>query len=333
MKILKSFPIILMIGMIFLLLIVSYMFINKDQSDEEALYPKQGILDLTTWENTRIRPSLIGEWEFYWDQLLSYDDLQQDKQDNKQLVYVPNTWDAYESDQDKLPGFGFATYRIKILNHKSREKLSLRIDTMSTSYKLFINNEEIASNGAVGKDGKSSKPQYQPQVVDFFPPAEEFDLIVQVSNFTYARGGIWYEINLGTPEQIDEINRIIVYKDALLIGSLLIMALYFGSFHFVLRKDKSSKYFMLLCTIFIIRTSIYGDSLLIRIFPSISFELLIFLTYATLYWITIVIYLLVDSLYESHFNVRYNILYVIYGIVATLLTVILPIHLDISQKF
>lgn len=288
---------------------------------------QNGVLDLTAWDYGKDMPSMAGEWEFYWDRLYTYDDFQTMTTDKPQYVHMPDVWNSYEKDGTALPGFGYATYRLKVVVDDTSRLLSLRLDSMSTAYRLFIDGREIASNGAVGTDSASSIPAYQPVTVDFQPPAKEFYVIVQVSNFTYARGGIWYDIKEGTPEQIAALNQTIVYKDAILIGSLLIMALYYLSFYVVLHRDKSSLYFMLLCVIFIIRTSLYGDMFIVRLLPNISFGLLIFLTYATLYWIPVVIFLMVESIYKCNTRFNFKKAFVIYGIAATALTAVLPIHM------
>lgn len=83
-------------------------------------------------------------------------------------------------------------------------------------------------------------------------------------------------------------NRVTIYKDAVLTGSLLIMALYYDSFYIVLQRNKSSLYFMLLCVLYIVRMSLYGDILLVRLFPRIPYALIVFLTYTTLCWIPVI---------------------------------------------
>lgn len=294
--------------------------------NQTAPKPVKGVLDLSGWDIDNGRPSLAGEWEFYWDRLLTYGDFDSRSDQNTQYVYVPKTWNSYEENGEKLPGYGYATYRLKLIVRDPNQTLSMRVDTMSTSYRMFINDKEIASNGEAGTDSNTSRPGYRPTVVDFQPPAKEFYIIIQVSNFTYARGGIWYEINLGTHKQIEALNRVLIYKDAVLVGSLLIMALYYASFYLALQRDKSYLYFMLLCIIFIIRTSLYGDMFICRLIPGMPFGLLIFLTYATLYWITIVIFLMIDSLYENSLRKKFRKLFLIYGIAATTTTAMLPIH-------
>jgi hypothetical protein len=318
----KAFPIF-----IFVMVASVFMLLYLNGSLKAVPKPVNGVLNLEKWDGSKGRPSLAGEWEFYWNRLYTYGDFASGLERQMQYVYVPKTWNSYTEDGKSLPGFGYATYRLKVVVGDTQPSLSLRLDTMSTAYRLFVNENEVASNGVVGTDRNISRPFYMPEVVEFQPPGKEFFLIVQVSNYTYARGGIWYEINMGTREQIDRLNRIILYKDALLIGSLLIMALYYASFYIVLQRDKSSMYFMLLCLIFIVRTALYGDMCISRIFPRMPFGFLIFLTYTTLYWITIVIFLMVDGIYGNRCRFDYKKIFIAYGIAGTLLTAVLPIHI------
>ena len=298
--------------------------------NNSQMKPVKGVLDLTRWEESNGRPSLSGEWEFYWNQLLNYDDFEHNKNNEFSIVQIPKTWNEYKENGKNLPGSGYATYRLLVKVEDTKVPLSMRIDNMSTAYNLFINDEKIASNGSVGVDANSSLPDYQPQTVSFIPPAKEFYIIVQVSNFTYARGGIWYEINLGRIKQIDSLNTFIIYKDAILLGSLLIMTLYYASFYFSLQKDKSSKYFMLLCIVFIIRTSLYGDFLVRKLFPQIPYNVIVFLTYVTLYWITILIFLMINNIFGKNKFFWINRIFVIYGIIMTLMTAVLPVSIYTS---
>lgn len=313
--------------LIFVIIMLSFIPLYILNNQDGAPRSKDGVLDLRGWDFSEGELRLSGTWEFYWNQLLTSDDFKQNNNIDQQLVVVPKTWNAYKIDGKSLPGFGYATYRLRVIADNPDKALSLRIDTMSTAYRLFIDDREIASNGIVGTNSTTSVPNYKPLVADFLPPDEEFDIIVQVSNYVYARGGFWYDMNLGTHDQIDTINTMIIYKDAVLIGSLLIMAMYYASFYFVLKGDKSSKYVALLSLLFIFRTSIYGDFFLCRLFPAIPFGIVIFLTYASLYWITIVIYLLVDSLFQYRRKINFQKIFIVYGIVATILTAILPISL------
>ena len=331
-------PKILLIILVILILPLTLIFCTQKQQKRPFTVSKAGVLDLRGWEPEKGVPSLNGEWEFYWQELLSEKDFTSGIK-QKETVLVPDTWNKYHWNGKKLPGFGYATYRVRILVDDLKQPLSLRMDNASTAYRLLINDQEIMKNGTVGKNRKASAAWMQPETATFMPPAKSFDLIIQVSNFEYARGGLWYEVRIGAPEQVAGQNVFLMYKDAILIGGLLIMALFFTGFCVRLKGDNSSRYFVLLCIIFIIRTALYGDSFLLRIFPKIPFRVVIILTYVTLYWIPITVTLVISHILNNKVMLIGNEksekssrekYFIYYGIIMTVMTVLLPISVFTS---
>jgi hypothetical protein len=169
-----------------------------------------GALDLTNWnfnQNGIVR--LDGKWKFYWQKLLSYDDLKNTSPDL--LADVPKTWDSYSIGGDPLPGLGYATYSIKIKTGLPPDSiLGFRIYNFSSAYKLLINDKLVAENGKVGTKAVNETGDYSPQTVFFKIPDSEFDIVIQVSNFHYSRGGFWYTLVLGNEKGI------ISYQDSVI---------------------------------------------------------------------------------------------------------------------
>ncbi len=310
---------------IFIIVVIIGIFFYGTKS--KVPVPQEGLLDLTGWSLLEGQPSMVGDWEFYDQQLLTKADFQNGKARGCQLVHIPDTWNDYEKEGKKFGGYGYGTYRLKVRVLDTKQKLSIRMDNASTSYRMWIDDQEIATNGKIGTDAASSKPEYKPMVRSFYPLGNEFDIIIQVSNFVYARGGLWYTIYLGLPEQIEAMTSMIIYKDAFLIGGLFIMALYYGTFYFALHRDQSSFYFMLLCLVFILRTSLYGDMVIKKLIPLISFNVMVFLTYFTLFWIPILIVLLVNTIFEGIRNKRVKKLAISYGVGMTTFIIITPVSL------
>ncbi len=319
-------PITICIAVI-MMIFLPYMYHRQ----QEVPKPESGVLDLSEWDYEKGQPSLNGGWEFYWSSLYTYRELLSMPHTDVEYINVPGTWNSVKLGGKALSGFGYGTYRIKIIVKDEEQILSIQLNNIATAYRLYVNDMELVSGGTVGKNSNSTKPSYKLNTVTFKPPAKEFFLILQVSNFSYARGGIWYSINMGTPEQIDSESSIIVYKGAILTGSLLIMALFYASFYIVLRREKSCLCLVLLCMIFILRTSIYGDVFIVRLFPSIPFRVIVYFMYSSLHWLILVLFLMIDSLYSKYISKRVKKAIVIYGISATVITAILP--LQIYSKF
>ncbi len=297
-------------------------------SNLEHPQAKDGVLDLTKWDlNTESRITLYGEWEFDWGEFLTWQDYKDGPRPESIFVPVPQIWNRYQLDGQNLPGFGYATYHLKVKVPDTNTLLGLRINTASTSYKFYINDRLVGQNGETGTSAETSKPQYYPVSVTFAPPAKEFDIVVHVSNYTYARGGLWFDVDLGTAEQITKYNSSLKYRDGFIIGILAIMAVYFFCYFYMFREDRKNFSFMLMCLILIVRTSLYGDYLILQLFPDISFRLLVWLSYLTLIWFPIILYQMIEF-YIGDKKIRVlSIPFYIYAVAASVFTGLTPISL------
>ncbi len=288
--------------------------------------PVHGQLDLQNWNQHRDELlSLSGNWDFYWNKFLTYQDITKSNPKPDLKVDVPQVWNNYKIRGEKLPGFGYATYRLKVVGITKGKPLAMRIQTMSTAYRLFINNRLVAANGKVGDNQDQFSPEYRPKVVEFTPTDTNFELIIHVANFIYARGGIWYAIDFGTPEQIRNIDRTIVNKDLFLLGALAVMALYYLNIFLLRREDKSSLYFVFMCIMFVGRILIYGDYLIYRLVPFISFLAIISIEYITVCWFTIFANLMIGELFPEETSGTVLKSFLIYGSVMAAIYLFTPI--------
>ena len=293
-----------------------------------SLSSRSGLLDLAQWDPGRDGfLSLSGEWDFYWDRFLSWDELQDPNLQADVKAKVPGVWNDYEINGSSLPGFGYATYRLKVINAKEDQLIAFRVPSESTAYRMYINDRLVASTGNAATDKENFRPEYNPNTVQILPPGAQFDIIVQMSNFIYSRGGMWYSIDMGTPEQIQNLDRRIIYRDIFLFGSFFIMGMYYLSIFLMRREDKSSLYFVLMCVVVIGRTSIHGDYAVYRLLPFISYNAIVFINYATLYWFPTAFLLLLRELFPEEVPQKAVRAVIIYAAAITLATLLLPIHI------
>ncbi len=293
-----------------------------------SLSSRNGLLDLAQWDPGRDGfLSLSGEWDFYWDRFLSYEELKDSGLEADAKAEVPGVWNECEINGSKLPGFGYATYRLKVINAREDQLLAFRIPSESTAYRMYINDRLVASAGTAAADRENFRPEYNPNTLQILPPGAEFDIVVHMSNFVYSRGGMWYSIDMGTPEQIQNLDRRIIYRDIFLFGSFFIMGMYYLSIFLMRREDKSSLYFVLMCVVVIGRTSIHGDYAVYRLLPFISYNVIVFINYATLYWFPTAFLLLLRELFPEEVPQKAVRAVVIYAAAITLTTLLLPIHI------
>lgn len=290
------------------------------------LNPADGILDLKDWNPKKDGAlSLSGQWDFYWENFLTYQEIDEGSIAPDITAQVPAVWNSYKINGKGLPGFGYGTYVLRVVNAPRQTPLALRIPTFSTAYELYINEELVSSNGKIGTVKEQFEPGYMPQVVEFTPDDESFYLIFHVSNFTYARGGMWYAIPMGTPQQIRRMDKVIADKDLFLFGALSVMAFYYLIIFLLRREDKSSLYYVFMCLLFAARTAIYGDYLIYRLVPFISFRTIINISYITLCWFSVCSAYMVGELFPEENSRKVLRAGFIYAISMTLLFLFTPV--------
>ena len=143
---------------------------------------------------------LNTEWEFYWKKLYTPADFKSGTVELPDYLNVPGVWNGYVKGNDTAGGDGFATYRL-IVKNLPPGNYALKIPSMATAYKMWINNFEAASNGRVAPD-KSMVPMQKPDIAFFNTKGEDVSIIVQVSNYMSDKGGMWDTIYLGTREEV-----------------------------------------------------------------------------------------------------------------------------------
>lgn len=323
--------IILKIALILILIIVMLLISGISRTILEysgAKYPevKNGAIDLSNWNFEKDGViNINGQWEFYWNRHLINEDFNNDQLKPQIYGGVPDVWNNYTINGKMLPGFGYGTYRLKVKTNDQSGEIALKISTMSTAYRMYIDDKIVAENGVASNKKDNFKAEFKPQTVIFSPNSKEYNIIIQVSNFSYARGGIWDSIQMGTPKQIEDIKDRVLFTDVFLLGSTLIMALYYLVLFFMNREEKAYFYFSIVCINSICRTIIYGSYLIYKVLPFASYELIVFIDYASSYWGPVAFAGLICSLFPQESStkvIKYSIC--IAGI-QTVLTLILPI--------
>lgn len=280
------------------LLLSGSLFISKSNSPEAD----KGLLDLSRWNFERDgNVKLDGQWEFYWNKLLKYKNIQKEKPNT--YVKVPSTWNEYSLNGKNLSGEGYATYKLHIKTELPvGTMLGFRIYTFSSAYNLYINEKLIASNGKVATAKATEVGEYRPQVVIFSVPANEFDIIIQVSNFHYARGGFWYTMYMGSPEKIIGLHNKMIEKEMFLVGVLTIVSLFFVAIFILRRELKYSLYFACLCMNLALTVDMLDQLILLSFFPKLSLKFVIFIWYSSSIWIFFFLMLFMHELFKSKFS-------------------------------
>ncbi len=270
-------------------LITAYLiFFSACLNDSARRIPPQavnGVLDLSDWDLKEDGPvDLIGEYEFYWMQHLMPEDFSKTNPSEKtEFIKVPGYWNGYKLGGKELPGHGYVTYRLNVVLNKQKEPLALRTVEIANAHTIYVNGQKVGFLGQAGKNRETTVPRQYPQIVDFAHETNNMEIIIQVSNFHHRRGGVWEVIQLGIEKDLRKAREKRLSFDLLLIGSILLMALYHLGLFIVRKKDLSPLYFGIFCFLMALRSLSTGGRYLMLAFPDLSWELMIKFEYLSFY--------------------------------------------------
>ncbi|MBW7474832.1 hypothetical protein K0T92_08745 [Paenibacillus oenotherae] len=246
--------------------------------DSPKIQSEEGILDLTQVHVSENPLKLKGEWAFYWQELLSPEDIQiRSARDgnNDRWISIPSSWLGYRLDGQQLNGTGFATFRLVIeLSEQDRnERLALRLPTIYHAYKLWVNGELLAEVGVVGQEKSGATPHLSTKLVFFQPENNTVELVMQVANFHHKRGGITKYIELGGSDVLTVRTNVRVASEMFITASLLVIGVYNLLLFVQRRKGRAPLYFGLFTVLFGIRSLLVGELMITQLFPHFPWEL------------------------------------------------------------
>ncbi|HZY81086.1 MAG TPA: 7TM-DISM domain-containing protein [Cyclobacteriaceae bacterium] len=256
---------------------------------------KNGHLDLSNWDfQKQGTVRLDGEWGFYWEQFVMPTATQQ----SRDYFTFPGLWNGHYSGSTNLSGQGFATYTATVIVPHDISMLSLELPDFYSSYQLWVNGKDVASNGEVGASRKESVPQWLPKTV-VFPSSDTLNLVLHVSNFHHVRGGSNDHIYLGLPEQLYQKREDAVVTNIVLFSGLGFIGCFFVVLFFFFRKEKAALYFAAICLTWALRAVFTNLYLFVNWFPSLDWELGVKIEYLTLYLTMMWSLLYVGKLFPS----------------------------------
>jgi signal transduction histidine kinase len=273
--------------------------------DSPKILSEKGILDLSQVHVSKNPLELQGEWEFYWQELLSPEDIQNRlaRDGNRgRWINIPSSWLGYQLDGQQLSGTGFATFRVVIeLSEQDRnERLALRLPTIFHAYKLWVNGELLAEVGLVGQDKSSVTPHLATKLVFFQPENDRVELVMQVANFHHKRGGITKFIELGGSDVLTVGNNLKVAAEMFITASLLVIGIYHLLLFILRRKDRAPLYFGLFTMLFGIRSLLVGELMITQIWPAFPWGLQFKIEYLILCSSGYIITMYFDSIFPNY---------------------------------
>ncbi|MGB0525353.1 MAG: PP2C family protein-serine/threonine phosphatase [Flammeovirgaceae bacterium] len=225
----------------------------------QKLEPVQGVLDVsnpTVFEEGRY--TLDGEWEFYWNELLTPETITQAQ--NKAYLTVYGSWTAFQqANGENYPAYGYATYRLKVLVPRDAHNLGLYVPKIWSASKVWVNGEVLSEMGKVAENYEDFENKIVEKLVPFEVADGMVDIIVQVANHEHFLAGVVKSFELGDYQAIFQKEAITSSGQLMWLGCLLIM----GMYHFILflfRKERlSTLFFGAICICISLRLIVFGD--------------------------------------------------------------------------
>jgi hypothetical protein len=225
---------------------------------------------------------LQGEWEFYWQQLLKPAQIMTNTTNNPEIVKVPSSWSNYlMPNSKKYPATGYGTYHIKIIVDSSDQVYALKLYSIFSAYKIWINGQLADSAGIVGTSKAASKPCFKiteiplKSVYNVLTDQWTIDVVVQVSNYFHRRAGLQQPIFFGSYNSISTKTKNSLILSLLIIGIILIIGLNHTFMYLINRIERANLYFGILCLVMILRDLTTGERLLTQWFPGMNWELVV----------------------------------------------------------
>ncbi|WP_238653988.1 ATP-binding protein [Paenibacillus piscarius] len=269
-------------------LIASYAILSVTPGAPQ-LRSEAGVLDLTHHSINQNPLKLQGEWAFYWQELLSPEDIRNrmaggETAERDRYIHLPSSWLGYPLDGQTLKGEGYATFRlvIRLSEQDRKERLALRLPTIFHAYKLWVNGELLTEVGVVDQDREGMTPSLATRLVFFQPEGDTVELVMQVANFHHMRGGITKAIELGGSNVLTVRTHLKIAADMFITASLLVIGLYHLLLYLLRRKDRAPLYFGLFTIMFGVRSLLNGELMLTQWLPHFPWELQFKLEYLIL---------------------------------------------------
>lgn len=282
------------IGILFFALVIA----SSGQSLAAPQKAADAVLDLRFHSFSKDGPvRLEGEWRMYWNQLHQ---TPPDDGDH-QLINLPALWNGYAWQGEELGSDGYATFHLKMLLQPEEQLLSVKMPYMYTAFRMYIDSILVAENGDVGPLPSGHTPQFLPKIASFRTSRSgEIDVIIQVSNFSDRKGGIWEVPLIGTTDEIVSGHSLALALEFFVMGALALFGFYQIGIYFMHKEDRSSLYFGIFCLVRSVDSLFIGSVFIQTILPTLSWEWIVKLEYMVMISMPVFFFLFLQALFPGY---------------------------------
>ncbi|WP_306250271.1 adenylate/guanylate cyclase domain-containing protein [Parvularcula sp. IMCC14364] len=308
---LPSIPVLLSAITLFVLaMIISPFYVQEDGIG--APTSENGVIDISDWDMTQEVMPLMGEWEFYWDQLLK-----SEKADGATSDYLPMPalWsDHFNSMGANYPSAGVATYRLLIKGLKPG-KYQLYFPQLYVPVRVWLDGELSAENGRVGRLPEDTITAWGNSILNFTSDGSSHELLIEVAAHHHRANGFEEPPLLGSEQTMEDHIQVASALGTLFLAILLMLSVYGFCIFFFRPGDRSSLYFAIFCAAFLVPSASFNTNFLSVAIEDLSFSNFLALVYLPGIIAVASFYFYVAELYkeETHRFVSYAVVGV-YGL-------------------
>jgi hypothetical protein len=227
-----------------------------------------GELDVSRWDFEKDgQLKMEGEWLFFPDIWLQPSQaIGGDLQNVRTNLKVPGQWSghALSNDAPSIPNDSYGTYLLKLNGMPTNRQdlaLQLRVDSAFEAYIFTAESADstmpLLAIGRLGKNRSEEIPQSSRKLgrytLDSKSSSQVHYLMVHVSNFHYRSGSLWKAPLLESYEKAVAHHIFGLWEEALILGMILIMAIYNVTLFLHRREDISALWLGAFCFCMIAR--------------------------------------------------------------------------------
>lgn len=224
--------------------------------------------------------ALADGWRFFNSQLVQPQDVQTLL---SQAGYMRGTsgWQLNEQDGNQVNGYG--TYFLKVYLPENKPELAIKIPQIESAYRLFINDELVASAGKVTPNKGTARPGYNSKVVLIPDVKQSFTITLQVSSYHTPWGGLYSPVVIGNADDIFATQRDLVALSMFILGVLTITATFYLIQFYLRPSEKIPLVFAFLCLLLFLREFTNEHMLFVLQFLGVGFVAGLKINYLTFY--------------------------------------------------
>ncbi len=224
---------------------------------------------------------------YYEDKLIPPSTFLEERLEPDGYVSLPRSMRmSFWSDDQLLGHYGTLRAHVVLNEDVVGKQLAILTGAFREDYVVYVNGKKVIDGGDVKLIPARGQTNIGPRIGVFAVDSNELDIIVHFSRH-YVGAEATSGMKIGSLEQlqIETISRLAI--QFIMVGAVVIMALYHFNFYFTSGNLRSSNrgsfYFGIMCLIIALRVMNIGDNMLMIVFQNLSLDLSVKLSFWSMY--------------------------------------------------